>query len=180
MVVIIRLLGCRRYAGVRCVGLALAVMMLLLVAGCGGGDGASGLTNATGGDDPVPPVPLSVDDCWLASTDQTMLGSYRFVGENAGDRAGWSLSPAGDIDGDGCADLIMGAPNYPGGDGAGAVYLVATSDLAAADAADGATDGDIGLGHLKAQPNSWLLTGENRHDHTGGRVAAVASAALYP
>jgi len=40
------------------------------------------------------------------------LGSRGFVvtGENAGDRAGWTVSSAGDVNGDGFDDIIIGAP----------------------------------------------------------------------
>ncbi len=62
-----------------------------------------------------------------------------FVGEAAGDQAGWSLA-VGDVDGDGLEDALVGAPwEETGGAGAGAVYVVGgpvrgTVDLSAADA----------------------------------------------
>jgi hypothetical protein len=49
----------------------------------------------------------------------------KFVGEEAEDYAGGSLAFAGDVNGDGYADLIVGAPkNDEGGVGAGAAYLI--------------------------------------------------------
>lgn len=49
----------------------------------------------------------------------------RLEGEQAGDRAGLSLSAPGDVDGDGYDDLLVGAPGSDrGGQDAGAVYLV--------------------------------------------------------
>ncbi|MBM4130335.1 hypothetical protein FJ250_04820 [bacterium] len=46
-------------------------------------------------------------------------------GENAGDRFGWSVSAAGDMDGDGRDDFIVGAPRNDGaGLDAGAAYIV--------------------------------------------------------
>ncbi|MBT3221797.1 MAG: hypothetical protein HN348_22185 [Proteobacteria bacterium] len=48
----------------------------------------------------------------------------KFIGEAEGDIAGWSLSGAGDFNGDGYDDLLLGAPNESTwGDSAGAVYV---------------------------------------------------------
>ena len=158
----------------------LALFAALSLADCGGG--GSGSTEAPSAVEPVqpvspaPPAPPPANVCRLAGAGETAIGSYKFIGESQQDRAGWSLSPAGDIDEDGCADLILGAPNHPGGDSVGAVYVAAAADLAAADAADGAVDGQIGLGHLQAQPNSWKLLGENANDRTGSRLSSTSLA----
>ena len=75
--------------------------------------------------------------------------SYKFIGEDANDRAGTSVSSAGDVDGDGQADLIIGAyHDDDGGSNAGATYLIMAVDLAAADAADGTIDGVIDLANV--------------------------------
>jgi hypothetical protein len=48
-----------------------------------------------------------------------------FVGENSGDLSGKSVSSAGDVDGDGRADLLIGAwKNDDGGANAGKTYLL--------------------------------------------------------
>src|SRR5690349_945134 len=69
------------------------------------------------------------------------LGGAGFViqGATAGDVAGTALAPAGDVNGDGRADLLVGAPHASerGPDGDGAAYVVfgkaggAAVDLAA-------------------------------------------------
>src|SRR5262249_12172578 len=60
------------------------------------------------------------------------------TGESAGNDFGWRAAPAGDVNGDGFQDLIVGAPSYDGIAGfAGRAYLFYgpfTGDINAADA----------------------------------------------
>ncbi len=49
---------------------------------------------------------------------------FKLDGEENNDRSGWSTDGVGDINGDGHADLIIGAWNYPGGNGKGRSYVV--------------------------------------------------------
>jgi hypothetical protein len=49
---------------------------------------------------------------------------YKFVGETDADWAGYSLSSAGDVDGDGLGDLIIGADGDDGGEQAHASYVI--------------------------------------------------------
>lgn len=61
----------------------------------------------------------------------TLAASQGFViqGDSAYDGAGWSVSYAGDVNGDGFADVIVGAVNgSDGGYGAGEAYIVFGSD----------------------------------------------------
>ena len=61
----------------------------------------------------------------VSGTVGLSVADARWVGEASGDEAGYALALAGDVDGDGTADLLIGAPLHDGGGrDAGAVYLV--------------------------------------------------------
>jgi hypothetical protein len=63
----------------------------------------------------------------LGSTSEIDLShaDCSFVGEDSGNYAGWSVSSAGDVDGDGLDDLLVGAHhNEDGGVNAGKAYLI--------------------------------------------------------
>ncbi|QCI80546.1 hypothetical protein E6W36_08935 [Hankyongella ginsenosidimutans] len=75
----------------------------------------------------------------------TAADGFRIIGDAAGDRAGYSVSNAGDVNGDGIDDLIVGSP-YINADGfrAGAAYVIygrsggrSDLDLTSLSAADG-------------------------------------------
>ena len=94
--------------------------------------------------------------------------NWKFTGERDGDFAGSHLASAGDLDGDGKDDLMIAAPYYSGDQSRqGAVYVIAASDLAAADGADDALDGVISLRHIAARTRSWKLVGAASNDHAG-------------
>jgi hypothetical protein len=58
-------------------------------------------------------------------TDLAPSDGFIIQGDGATDLSGWSVSAAGDIDGDGFDDLLVGAPqNDRGGADAGAVYVI--------------------------------------------------------
>ena len=58
------------------------------------------------------------------------IGGFRINAEIADDHAGYAVSAAGDVDGDGFDDLIVGAPlNDGGGAGAGAGYVIFGRDF---------------------------------------------------
>jgi hypothetical protein len=72
------------------------------------------------------------DDCSGDSNGNLIEGNVsasgaeaRWVGAVASDAAGRTVAPAGDVDGDGAADFLVGAPSHDSyGSSSGAVYLV--------------------------------------------------------
>ena len=97
-------------------------------------------------------------------------GSNGFVlnGVNAGDRSGKSVSGAGDINGDGIADLIVGADNV---DTSGASYVVFGRDTAA----EGDFPAAVELSSLDGA-NGFVLNGVNTSDFAGRSVSGAADA----
>ena len=98
--------------------------------------------------------------------------SWKFVGENAGDRAGARLSGA-NLDSDGRSDIVISAYYHSAGlDRQGAVYLVAAADLPEMDRADGQLDGLIDLGNTAGGRTSWKLVGSLENQSIGAALAA--------
>ncbi len=65
----------------------------------------------------------------LSGNLDTRDAGIRFIGDGD-DEAGWAISAAGDLDGDGLGDLLVGGPgDDDGGENAGAVWLVTSSIL---------------------------------------------------
>ena len=102
--------------------------------------------------------------------------SWKLLGEESDDHAGLSADSAGDMDGDGLADLLVGASGVSDHEAykwdSGAVYFVSGANLASADAADGTVDGNVSLGQIAAQPRSWKIAGEFSYTGLGYSVAA--------
>ena len=117
-----------------------------------------------------------VGDNWdllpLDPSGVDITASYSFVGEAWDDGAGEMLS-AGDFDGDGSLDIVIGAPNHGalGMTAVGAVYVIAAADLHELDAADGSADQAIHLGHVASGQHSWKLVGEDEWDQAGRSLA---------
>lgn len=98
-------------------------------------------------------------------------GSYKFVGGANQDHLGVAISSAGDIDGDGTDEILIGA-NYTdtNGSASGSVYLADVDDLAAADAADGAVDGVVNVNNIGDQANSYEFTGAAGNTRAGRAI----------
>ena len=99
----------------------------------------------------------------LGSTSNLSLGDadYTFAGEGSEDDAGHFVAGAGDVDGDGKDDLLVGAPfNDDGGSGAGRAYLVLGKSLGSTSSLD-LSDAD------------YIFTGENRGDIAGYSVSGA-------
>jgi subtilase family serine protease len=75
---------------------------------------------------------------------------YSFIGADSSDRSGISVRSSGDFSADGLNDLLISAR---GGYG----YLVASSDFAVLDAADGSVDGQISLAWITEGANSFVI-----------------------
>jgi hypothetical protein len=129
----------------------------------------------------------------VTGTVDLSLADAKFLGEEANDRAGYGPSEAGDMDGDGNDDVLVGAWNSEGGSVAGATYLVlgpvtGTLDLALADAKlVGEDEGDLtggsgacsSAGDVDADGHDDLLVSAAGDDE-GGSGAGAAYLVLGP
>jgi hypothetical protein len=93
----------------------------------------------------------------LSSSDLS-LAAAKFVGEQSYDYAGSSVSGAGDVNGDGYDDLLIGAPGVDGVEtDSGAAYLFF-----------GPVQGTVSLSQANAR-----FEGERAYDQTGSSVSAA-------
>jgi len=160
-----------------------------LITGIGDGDdfgfsvAGAGDVNGDGLDDLVIGAPLAdpAGESFVvfgkadgADVDLADLGTaqdptgFRIVGIDAGDEAGHSVAGAGDVNGDGLADVIIGAPGAePGGNArAGESYVVfGKDDNTQVDLAD--LGSETGLGGFK-------INGIDPFDEAGASVSGVS------
>ncbi len=120
-----------------------------------------------------------------------------YVGESAGDSAGYSMAGAGDVDGDGLDDLLVGAYGADeGGEEAGKAYIMlgatmasgSTGELALADCTlfgqddgDGAGGAVAGAGDVDGDGLDDLLVGASTNSDVGsysGKAYLVLAASL--
>ena len=99
----------------------------------------------------------------LASLDG--MNGFRVMGIDPGDRAGASVSSAGDMNGDGFDDVILGAPNAdPNGNvNAGEMYVVF---------GNGNCVSTVNLEDLDGS-NGFSVEGNDADDHTGQSVSGA-------
>jgi len=88
---------------------------------------------------------------------------FTLMGENTLDAMGTSVSGTGDINMDGYADMIVGAPNYPSGDQTGRCYVIFGGKGPFA---------NINLADLTGK-NGFSLTGMTKGDQTGRSVSGA-------
>ena len=98
----------------------------------------------------------------LGALDGT--NGFILTGVDAGDFSGWSVSSAGDVNGDGYDDLIIGANGA--GSNAGATYVVYGGANAPG------TDGELDLSDLNGT-NGFILTGMDAYDYSGWSVSSA-------
>ncbi|MDE0680153.1 MAG: M12 family metallo-peptidase [Gammaproteobacteria bacterium] len=118
-------------------------------------------------------------DLFPLDASRARVFHYRLSGEHLRAQAGRSVA-AGDLDGDGKADILIGAPgasNAISSSGKespfGAVYAVSGTDFVGADTADGAADQTIELGNIAAQPASYVISGHDVAEAAGFSVSVV-------
>ena len=133
--------------------------------------------------------------CPLSGEIDLSEADVRFLGGSAGDSAG-RVSGAGDVDGDGLADLLIASPaEDSGGDAAGAAFLVLGSSLPAYGSEAALADADATLigeasgdsagacvsqaGDVDADGLGDLLIGAY-HENSGGTWAGAAYLVLGP
>ena len=109
-----------------------------------------------------PAMPTNPSVIELSALDGT--NGFRIDGETAGDQIGRSVASAGDVNGDGLADLVIGAPGDPGSGPSGTSYVVFGQRSSFSSSFElSALDGT----------NGFQVNGEAPADHSGSSVASA-------
>ena len=100
-----------------------------------------------------------------------------FNGDSVGDQFGWSVDGAGDVNGDGHADLIVGAKHDdPNGSASGMARVLSGKDTSILYSFAGDSGGDTfgwsvaGAGDVDADGFADLIVGANGDDNNGSQV----------
>jgi VCBS repeat-containing protein len=108
----------------------------------------------------MPVFPSVIDLATLAAAD-----GFKVQGDADGDFAGWSVSNAGDVNGDGYDDLIVAAKsNDSGGSNAGAAYVIFGKSTGF---------GLIDLGTALAPAAGFKIQGDANYDYAGWSVSSA-------
>jgi hypothetical protein len=89
-------------------------------------------------------------------------GGFAIYGAAQDDRSGATAAGAGDVDGDGLADLVLGSPGVHDADTNGAAHVVFGKKTTSA----------VNLANVTAGQGGFIIRGEER-EHTGGSTAGV-------
>lgn len=100
----------------------------------------------------------------LDLSDLDGTNGFRISGVSANDRSGAAVSSAGDINGDGRDDLIIGAPTAPGGESLGETYVVYGTA--------GVQEANLDLSSLDGI-NGFKIIGELSQEQTGFSVGSA-------
>jgi hypothetical protein len=105
-------------------------------------------------------------------TSLTPSQGFIIQGDTAGDYAGWSVSSAGDINGDGFDDLMVGAPQgFDGGFRAGEAYVIFGS-ASGFGTVDGTGRSVIDLTSLTPS-QGFIIQGDEERDFGGSSVSSA-------
>ncbi len=124
------------------------------------GDGYSDVAVSAREWDDIPGGGTDIGCVWVhhgTPSGPATAANWTCVGEQAESRFGTRVAPAGDVNGDGFSDLLVGAASFglPGGDSHGKVYLY-----------EGSASG------LSPTP-AWTVTGEQPQMLLGGAIAGA-------
>lgn len=96
------------------------------------------------------------------------IGGFKISGQDMSDRVGESVSAAGDVNGDGVDDVIIGAPYVDGETiSSGAAFIVFGSS------ADDGLVGNLSIGDISNGVNGIKISGENELDLVGEAVSSA-------
>ncbi len=121
----------------------------------------------------------------------TTIPAFMVEGEQDGDELGWSMDTAGDMNGDGYADILIGAPSFAlnqvESPGRAYVYYGGPSALSSTPAitVTGAEDGDqlgfsvASAGDVNGDGQGDILIGANKYDNGGQPNDDVGIVYLY-
>ena len=96
--------------------------------------------------------------------------SWEFMVEEESDHVYTYVSAAGDVNGDGVQDVLLGLPEQSN---AGLAYVVSGAHLSELDAKDDTTDGRIDLQSIASHTGSWKFLGEKAADRAGSAVSSA-------